>query len=91
MSFFLVLALLSLSLSLSLSVCVRARAQEVKFTMGEGYAMSLSGLCIIEIQGASTKHGSVVRAVEFLALVLWLSLATPLDRHFSRGGSSGHC
>jgi hypothetical protein len=40
--------------------------------------MSLSGLCIIEIQGASRKHGSVVWAVEFLALVLWLSLATRL-------------
>ena len=48
--------------------------------------MSLSGLCIIEIQGGSRKHGSVVWAVEFLALVLWLSLATPLDLHFCSGG-----
>jgi len=53
--------------------------------------MSLSGLCIIEIQGGSRKHGSVVWAVEFLALVLWLSLAALLSLLDLQGGSSGHC
>jgi hypothetical protein len=39
--------------------------------------MSLSGLRIIEIQGGQQgRHVSVVWAVEFLAPVLWMSLAT---------------